>query len=128
LTLAADSEALVGSTCHGLAGDIDRRSTLEIAVGIATILATVLALPPAWQFIRDRFDSSRKVRQQVLNALPNPKQKAIQSASTSYQARVNYILANELTGSDLESMLTLPAKKIRKALHALISEGKVQAL
>src|SRR5215207_3143894 len=70
------------------------RSTLEIAVGIATILATVLALPPASQFIRDRLDSSRKVRQQVLNALPNPKQKAIQSASTSYQARVNYILAN----------------------------------
>src|SRR5215216_6179875 len=105
------------------------RSTLEIAVGIATILATVLALPPAWQFIRDRLDSSRKVRQQVLNALPNPKQKAIQSASTSYQARVNYILANGgLTGSDLESMLTLPAKEFRKALHALISEGKVQAL
>src|SRR5215207_222222 len=91
------------------------RSTLEIAVGIATILATVLALPPASQFIRDRLDSSRKVRQQVLNALPNPKQKAIQSASTSYQARVNYILANGLTGSDLESMLTLPGVSKRLA-------------
>jgi hypothetical protein len=99
----------------------------DIVAAIAGVIAIAVARPPAWTAIIDLVVGSRKARQEVLDALPDPEPRELQIAGHDcYEEEAQYIMRNGLDVSSLNARLAAPAKAIHKALRTLVDEHKVE--